>query len=555
MSRLPKRTRAHVLEEESRQFVEQILPSKWVVESGQKDYGIDLVVEIVRGEYVTGAHFLMQLKATDELAVRKNECIAKACKTSTLRYFLQRPELIVYIIYDAQSRVGYWIWIQDYIRNQLQLDPAWKTQKTATIRIPLENEFGPEAVKEIAQRVLKSHEQAKWLAAIQTVQNPYFDYKIEKVAEQELQIGVFEKYPGALGDRPVTLSGAFKFDQSSEGQAAWQAVEAAIKTGAPAEIDSRFFGGFDIPDFVSGLFAHSEGQFTTSKITIGPVVGDERLIAKISVLDRDNNSLAEIPYVDFQVVQAGTEEITYSNEEQAIPLRIQLRLNLEKKTSSISIQLGDSVGLNVVQIRNFFRIQRALAAGSWFQITDLDTGFSIMRDRIPNEAIPDPEGAWEQIMEGLAFVQERTKNVIRWTGQITQADLQILARIIEVIRNGRLYQEVQALHFPTDKTGAQGLADAFAASEQISLSFHLPENSVRLLGTELPLGPATALFPNLRVGEETLQRLEDLEQLPDDAVLQMRLDVEEPGVVVLYHDWLPTREKAADDESTEDLKE
>jgi len=98
MGKLPKRTRTHVLEEESKQFVRQTLPAEWIVESGEKDYGIDLVTEIVRGECITGAHFLIQLKATDKMKVRQKGYIAHVCKTSTLRYFLQRPELVVYIV-------------------------------------------------------------------------------------------------------------------------------------------------------------------------------------------------------------------------------------------------------------------------------------------------------------------------------------------------------------------------------------------------------------------------------------------------------------------------
>lgn len=67
MSNLPQRPREHVLETESRKFVENILPSEWIVTHPIADYGIDLHVEIVENTYVTGAHFSMQLKSTDKI--------------------------------------------------------------------------------------------------------------------------------------------------------------------------------------------------------------------------------------------------------------------------------------------------------------------------------------------------------------------------------------------------------------------------------------------------------------------------------------------------------
>ena len=93
MVRLPQRTQEHILQGESIQFIKQILlPSEWIIESGQKDYGIDLVVEIVINNSVTGADFLMQVKGTDTPKIIEGEYITYRCKTGTLQYFLERPE-------------------------------------------------------------------------------------------------------------------------------------------------------------------------------------------------------------------------------------------------------------------------------------------------------------------------------------------------------------------------------------------------------------------------------------------------------------------------------
>jgi hypothetical protein len=539
MARLPKRTRGHALEAESHQFVKGVLPPEWIVESGQKDYGIDLAIEIVRAGYVTGAHFLMQLKATDRLLVRRRKYVAHTCKTSTLRYFLERPELIVYLVYDAQKAVGYWIWIQDYIRNNL--DSIWQEQTTATIKIPLSNKFDVDAVEEISQRILKSHKQAIWMTALETARNPYFRYKLE-ITDQGVRVNVSEKYPGALKDHPITINGTFKFDQSPDGQASRQALESAIKTGAPVEIDSRFFEGFDIPDIAPELLTHLGDQFVTTKVAMGPAASHAGFTARISVLDQEGCIVADIPYIDFRVVQAGTEEITYSNEEQAFPLKILWRLNFKEKTSSTSMRSG-FVGLNVVQVRDILRIRRAFAEGTWFQITNLATGFSV-REELPGSLKLGFNETFEQIINNLAFVQEKTNRAIQWTGEITVTEVETLKRVVTILETGRLSEKANTVNFAVCKTVAQGLANLCAESEQVRLRFDWPGYSANLLGTEIPLGAATVLLPNARPTQATLQTFQGLDRLPDDETVRIDLDIEEPGAFVYYHEWLPKSKRS-----------
>lgn len=268
MGKLPKRPREHVIDEEALDFVKSVLPKEWIREEVKKDYGIDLTVEIVLDEQVTGVYFSIQLKGTDKLKVRQAGYIAHSCETKTLRYFLERPELVIYLVYDTEGQKGYWVWIQDFIRQELgKISPNWRKQNSATIRIPLNNVFDAESVKQISQRVLKAHKSAKWLAAIQTAQNPYFKYDL-KASDRSIEIDISTRYPGAEKDYPVITRGIFKFDETPEAQAALRDLELVIKTGAPAEISSQFFEGFGIPEAFSDLLAHL-GPTRFDKIRIG----------------------------------------------------------------------------------------------------------------------------------------------------------------------------------------------------------------------------------------------------------------------------------------------
>jgi hypothetical protein len=462
------------------------------------------------------------------------EIILKA--SYTLRYFLERPELIIYLVYDAPHKVGYWIWVQDYIRNDL--DPTWKKQTTATIRIPLSNRFDSDAVEKTSQRVLKSHKQAKWLTAIETTQSPYFKYGLE-FTEQGISVNLSERYLGALDDHPIIISGTFKFDQSSNGQLARQAFERAIKTGAPAEIDSRFFEGFDMSNVAPELLAHLGEQFITTKITMGSAASNEGFIARISVLDQESCTIADIPYIDFRVSQAGTEETTYSNEKQAFPLTIQWRLNVREKTSLISFK-SDFAKLNIVQIRDILKIRRAFSEGTWFQITNLTTGFSV-KDELPKHLEFGLE-AFERIINDLAFIQEKTNQVIRWTREITVAEVEILNQVVTILRTGQLIEKAKTVNFAVDKIVAQDLANLYTENEQIKLRFDQPDHSVNLLGTEISLGAVSIVLPNARPAQATLQVFQELNKLSDNEIVGIDLDIEEPGILVYYHEWLPKPE-------------
>jgi hypothetical protein len=149
---LPRRPRAHVLEDLSRRHVESILPDEWVCRVEHQDYGIDMRVEMVAGEAVTGLEFSIQLKATDRLKVNKGDVVHR-CKVSAANYYLARPEPVIYLVYDAQEEVAYWLWIKPYLEALGEGRPAWRGQKTVGIRIPLTNRFEHSVIPGIAEVV------------------------------------------------------------------------------------------------------------------------------------------------------------------------------------------------------------------------------------------------------------------------------------------------------------------------------------------------------------------------------------------------------------------
>jgi len=162
---LPNRPRAHVLEALSRWHVESNFPAEWICNSAREDYGLDLRVEIVAGEDVIGLEFSLQLKATDHLKIA-GEDVVHRCNVSTAQYFLRRPEPVMYVVYDAQGKTAYWLWIQPYLRQLDKKRSNWRNNKTVQIRLPLANRLSSESIPAIANYVRSWWErmlsEAKW---------------------------------------------------------------------------------------------------------------------------------------------------------------------------------------------------------------------------------------------------------------------------------------------------------------------------------------------------------------------------------------------------------
>jgi tetratricopeptide (TPR) repeat protein len=160
---LPERPRSHVLEELSLQHLKATLPAAWICRRVEDDYGLDVRVEIVAGGQVTAVEFSVQLKATDDLKTSGGHVLHR-CKTSTARYFLRRPEPVMYVVYDAQEQAAYWLWVQPYLEGLDETDPGWREQKTLQIRVPRANRLTTKSAPVIA-----NHVQAWWARVLPAV--------------------------------------------------------------------------------------------------------------------------------------------------------------------------------------------------------------------------------------------------------------------------------------------------------------------------------------------------------------------------------------------------
>lgn len=532
MANLPKRSREHVIEEDSEKFVERIIPSQWNQGRYKRDYGIDLLYEIAVNREMTGANFSIQLKSTDNLKINKQGNIPCSIETKTIRYFLERPEPVIFLIYDVKNDKGYWTWIQDFIRSELK--PKWKTQKKATIRIPVSNVFDRDALRTIEKKVLKAQKAAKWLVATQTTKSDYFKYDFSNT-DEKLSITVRERYPGATKDKPVESKVTFKFDESLEAQAALESLQRALKTGEPAIIDSRFFEGFKVPEVFSCLF--SEDDWHPSQLEIKSAKTDRKENVRLSIIDGTNKVLYELPFLEFKIVQAGTEEITFSNEQQDIPFKVKARINKVENTSYVSLHATFEKP-SVKDIQSVLKFKQALACGAWIRFTNLVTGSS-GQDKIPSIWIEKIAPQLIEFVDDLVSIQEITKQQILWPDILAPGENLFAKEVLRLLKTGQVINKLPNLSLEIEKRFAKNIVDDFLSGRFPPLRYTYGTSNVNILGNTLTLGPCTILVSKYKPNELTIKKLQELESLPDESRVCVEISIEDPGIQCYYHDWLP----------------
>lgn len=116
------------------------LSADWVIRNlEERDYGIDLQVELFDGNNPTGHMALIQVKGTeksfkDEPRARIPVKTLNYAELFNIPFFLFQTSLV-----DKKTR---FIWLQKFISTELEINnPNWRDRKTLHIEIPEENKL------------------------------------------------------------------------------------------------------------------------------------------------------------------------------------------------------------------------------------------------------------------------------------------------------------------------------------------------------------------------------------------------------------------------------
>ena len=167
------RTNTHIIDTKSIKKLLQSFPDHWVVrELSERDYGIDLVIEIFVEKGIdkhghktydsSGCVCNIQVKGTNKkLKINKKyNSINYSFKKEALLYVerFATPFLLIRVDVSSATAPTYYVWLQRYIKDVLDVEyPNWREnkKKSYTIKIPVENSLIKNSTKieDIASRI------------------------------------------------------------------------------------------------------------------------------------------------------------------------------------------------------------------------------------------------------------------------------------------------------------------------------------------------------------------------------------------------------------------
>lgn len=135
-----KRTKTHVIDTLAVREVISSIPEDWLVRGmEERDYGIDLSIEIFEGSMPTGRIALIQVKGTKSSFAPP---VKLTFPTKTIEYSLLFNEPFFVFHTSIPDKKTYFVWAQKYAATKLTMDsPNWKSQDWAQIHFPEQNEL------------------------------------------------------------------------------------------------------------------------------------------------------------------------------------------------------------------------------------------------------------------------------------------------------------------------------------------------------------------------------------------------------------------------------
>ncbi len=132
---MPRRPRAHVLEDESRRAFRAAIPAEWVPRDQTPDYGFDFQVQAFKDGQATPFFFFAQVKGSDKISP-DTQAPTYRFKTSRLLHYLSCPFPTMLVLYDAQGKRLFYEWTHVVYGNlDEEQTKRWHTQESVSVRL------------------------------------------------------------------------------------------------------------------------------------------------------------------------------------------------------------------------------------------------------------------------------------------------------------------------------------------------------------------------------------------------------------------------------------
>lgn len=363
-------------------------------------------------------------------------------------------------------------------------------------------------------------------------------YRLQaSITETGIEFSATEKFPGASAEKPINFKTVFTFPDTEEGRHYAEAMEKYFADGTPVKIPLAYLKDFELPDFMQQILPQmtEDGFFL-----LGRAYNPKPLLVQVEFLT-DDGDCCSLDYLDLRVLQAGSEEVTFTNDDQKIPAKVKLIMRFNGSPSSIHIELQHSYPINIHQLLLELELLNCLSKPHLIRITNLETGISTgMGRQEANCEFPASDAI--EVARALNALQIKTGRPVFWPErELTSEEVQIIEQLRVIFRTGQLKAGWDSITIGVEATQEkiEELRQWLEGEKIMSFPVHA-EEFITLFGLIYPLGK---IKPNLLTGK-LLNEQEVREKLAqavgnEDKIELKFIPVDNDSFIKEYLDWVP----------------
>lgn len=331
----------------------------------------------------------------------------------------------------------------------------------------------------------------------------------EWVDEHGRGIEVRVKDPSQLTDRHTRGQIHFNFPDTSEGREAKERLLRHRRTGEPLELSGEYFT-LRLPEVLEQIVNDAQAFDSSglSTLTVSPAESPHRFPVKIEVIC-DDGDRAGLDFVEWRVLQAGTEEITFVNDQQAIPLRFKMvfpNFASDARYEFYPAERPLSSGWTV----KVMDLHRCLNKAGVVKLTMLTSGKVLPTSRHTANEPPDfTDQEYDHFVQLSAAEQILGQPIMYPEDELTPEDIDTVRLLLHLLRNPEVEEDWNGAELEYLVTDPDPELQNLLDGGDMRLS--IPADRTATLGNHsLHLGPVVQSVESLRLAdiEETRRFVE-----------------------------------------------
>jgi hypothetical protein len=130
-------TSANEIDAKGERIFTNAMPVEWKRLVPHPDFRVDFQYEIRDAGTLTGMTFLVQLKSQSRVVLNDRGARFSGLECKHIRYWMKCQRPVFLVLVDVETKEGFWVFIQQYVADNLSKSDWNGTQKTITVYLPV----------------------------------------------------------------------------------------------------------------------------------------------------------------------------------------------------------------------------------------------------------------------------------------------------------------------------------------------------------------------------------------------------------------------------------